>query len=279
MSTTLFPKLLNIAKDPTQGTFIHRVESTRKFFVNAVKFKIYNFRTKGNELRLNHRIKLNVHEKAYYAFRYFTDFDNEMVEEFESFLELTKLCHCFIDVGAHYGIFSLSFSQRPDSTAYALEPSPTAFEILEHHVTANPSSSVRAYSIAASSSDRNINMVPDSSDHLIVSEQGNLGVSIDAITLDDFVLNQKISPDVIKIDVEGYELDVLKGAKQILVDLSPLIFLEIHPDALVKNGASVEEVISLLNDLGYKFFGSRGGKIDKGALSKLTKIIRVVCRK
>ena len=49
-----------------------------------------------------------------------------------------------------------------------------------------------------------------------------------AITLEDFIFKKKIFPNILKIDVEGSELSVVKGAKSYLKIYKPIIFLSIH---------------------------------------------------
>ena len=55
-----------------------------------------------------------------------------------------------------------------------------------------------------------------------------------------------------KIDVEGAEWDLLKGAENILKSRKPILFLSLHPEALAKRGVSTESIISWLREFGYK---------------------------
>ena len=259
---------------------LERVYKAYSFLKNSVVFKILNITTDSNkrEIRISSDLSLKIHDKAYYAFRYFTDFSDEMVEELRSFMILTKSYKCFIDVGSHYGIFSLAFSRSPGSIAYALEPSPEAFEVLKANIMKNPNHCVKPYSFAASSSNEKINMYADTADHFIALSKGGSCISVDAIKLDTFIAEQQIKPDVIKIDVEGYELSVLKGANQLISSYSPLIFLEIHPNEIKDNGGTVKQIVNYLHDLGYEFSNHRDRNIDISRLMKITQTTRVVCR-
>ena len=69
-----------------------------------------------------------------------------------------------------------------------------------------------------------------------------------SINLDNFFSKQKNKPDVIKIDVEGAEMLVLKGMKELLEKRDLILFLEIHGNKLDKFNTTSEEIISFLID-------------------------------
>ena len=80
---------------------------------------------------------------------------------------------------------------------------------------------------------------------------------IDLITIDAFTESTGLKVDFIKIDVEGYELNCIRGAVNTIKDNRPAIFCE----AINKN--ITNEVVSFLSDLGYEGFGSLETDIDK----------------
>ena len=79
-------------------------------------------------------------------------------------------------------------------------------------------------------------------------------VSVNSITLDDFLKSKGVWPDVIKVDVEGAEMNVLMGMRQTLRDCKPILFLEIHPTNLHYFNTSTSEILSLLIENNYKWF-------------------------
>lgn len=58
-------------------------------------------------------------------------------------------------------------------------------------------------------------------------------------------------PDFMKVDVEGYELPVLQGARHILATTHPAIYLEMHGETMNEKRANVRAIVEYLNDAGY----------------------------
>ena len=69
---------------------------------------------------------------------------------------------------------------------------------------------------------------------------------VEIISLDSYSRTQSIKPTFLKIDVEGYESEVLKGATEILQTL-PKLEIEIHTEILDRYGTSVKEIFELIN--------------------------------
>lgn len=85
-------------------------------------------------------------------------------------------------------------------------------------------------------------------------------ILVEAVSLDEFFAERATWPDLIKIDVEGAEYDVLRGARQIIAQHHPVMFVEVHPRLLGNFGASAEQVYAFLRAHGYtiqRFVGHR----------------------
>lgn len=71
-------------------------------------------------------------------------------------------------------------------------------------------------------------------------------------TLDRFCQDNALAPELIKIDVDGYEGKVLRGAHYVLRTVQPVILLELHKDAKQRHGILRRDVVAMLFDAGYK---------------------------
>jgi FkbM family methyltransferase len=73
-----------------------------------------------------------------------------------------------------------------------------------------------------------------------------------SISLDDFMIKSGVIPTVLTMDVEGGELHVLKGAKTILTDVRPQVWISVHLDFMWDlYGETVEELYELMDSYGY----------------------------
>src|SRR5262249_20611045 len=80
---------------------------------------------------------------------------------------------------------------------------------------------------------------------------GALRLEIESITLDQFCGDRAIRPDVLKIDVEGAEMRVLRGAWKLLRTWPLSILCEVHPQQMQHCGSSLEEFRAYLDEAGY----------------------------
>lgn len=73
------------------------------------------------------------------------------------------------------------------------------------------------------------------------------------ITIDDFVKKEGLEPKAIKVDVEGSEFLVLKGAEKTLKKVKPFVWVSIHPDLMQTNHQNTpEDIMQYMNGLGYQ---------------------------
>jgi FkbM family methyltransferase len=146
-----------------------------------------------------------------------------------------------IDCGANVGFFGLWASrQNPGITIYAFEPHPQTFEDLVEHIALNQESArIIAENMAVGGKpgilelelrqDTNMVTIGESFDHQSIR---STAVKIPVITIDEYCALHNLHPSLLKIDVEGYELEVLKGAKLTLPKLAAVI-LEAHSPELL----------------------------------------------
>ena len=172
--------------------------------------------------------------------------------EFQVFLDLAEKKRVFLDIGALYGIYCLSFSCiNPDSLAFGFDPSPVAFDTLKYHGKINRFSNLKLFNLGMGRRNGTLPM-KYAWIHLEITDQKLSGDHVARIiTLDDFVKDEKITPDIIKIDTEGSEYNILKGGADFLSNRAPVIFLEVHSSWLKNIGVSDEMIHGLIKDLGF----------------------------
>lgn len=135
-----------------------------------------------------------------------------------------------LDIGANVGYYSLMASRLvgPEGVVHAFEPSPRNIRYALQHFEINDIKNVCLNECAVSSKSGNARF--DASIDPVtqrISKDG--GIEVKTITVDDYVRQTAIGKvDVIKIDVEGHEIDVLRGAKEVLRYHKPKVFVETH---------------------------------------------------
>ena len=183
-----------------------------------------------------------------------------------------------IDVGANIGAHSLPLAAAvgPSGTVIAVEPTRYAFERLADQISLNKdlAPQIRTHqAMLMSSGGAALAAALPSSWPLAASETGHehhLGVSKPTTgavvtTLDDIVAEHRLSAiDLIKLDVDGYEIEVLQGASKVLNEYSPCIIFEYSPYTLVEKGYSPEELPGILTRAGYRFANLAGEPYPDG---------------
>ena len=157
----------------------------------------------------------------------------------------------FFDICANVGYYTILASKLvgPTGTVVACEPLVRNISFLERHVEANRSKNVRVLAFACSNENSMTSFSPgeNTATGHISTVNGNNGPSVlvPTITVDTMAQKMGLRPNVLKIDVEGAEMDVLRGAGKVLADAHPKIFLSTHSNDLRT------ACLSLLEERGY----------------------------
>jgi FkbM family methyltransferase len=157
-------------------------------------------------------------------------------KELDIFEALAARSSVFLDVGANIGMYSiLGCLASPSLRAYAFEPIAENQAILERNVWSHGlGERVSVQPVAASDRDgaATIRVVEDSGMHSFDLQTGRGSArEVPTMTLDAFTADADLSPDLIKIDVEGHEPAVLAGAVRLFERCSPTVFVEYLADA------------------------------------------------
>jgi len=171
------------------------------------------------------------------------------------------------DIGAHAGFYTLlaSVLVGANGKVFAFEPLPRNLFYLKEHLRLNNITNVTVIEAAVSNFSGLTSFEESSTGYQGgITSQGKLQVN--AVNLDELIARGEIPiPDYIKIDVEGHEKSVLVGAKSMLANAHPTIFLAIHGRPVL------QQCRQLLESLGYKLKALDGNNLAQ--LPKNTEII------
>ena len=214
-------------------------------------------------------VEFNAHDTEVGAFNVFnpdrpeaTDRDPDgMVEEMKAFISITQEKRCLLDIGALFGVFSLVFTRNKDAVAYAFEPSHHAFPILCDHVNSNPNHNIKPMQVFVG--ERSGDLVRCGRDwkHIVANIESSEMITHTSSSIDDMA-SELGSVDCMKIDVESYECQVLRGASKTIDKFKPVIFLECHLLTLGVNRETPQTLMQTIMDLGYEAKTFRGDAID-----------------
>ena len=183
------------------------------------------------------------------------------------------------DVGANAGFLTLRLAKLvPSGKVYAFEPTFYAFSKLEKNLQLNPRLSERIIAVQSFVSFRTSQRpeIKAYASWKIAGRQKALrhrvhgGIeksaeAIPAVSLDDFCKLYEIQRlDLIKIDTDGYELEVLKGAKTTIERFTPAVIFEAGVYLMNQIGIDFSDYLEFFDLLGYCFFDTKsGGEINK----------------
>lgn len=179
----------------------------------------------------------------------------------------------FLDVGSHFGFYSLlaSTAVGPTGQVHAFEPVPDTFAVLKENADRRPN--IQCHNLAVYSEPKTLDFwVQDlwnSSVNFVVNDACQLDDPhvrpgrlrrVEAIKLDDFA-NQHGDVDVVKLDVEGVEGPVLRGMSQLLARRKPIISMEVGDRVNKKtHNERCRDNVQFLLDFGYQAFDYRTGQ-------------------
>lgn len=210
-----------------------------------------------------------VHLHAFKHKGYWYHGKNREFATMQKFSEIINPGDTVIEAGGHIGYISQYFAYLtgPKGAVYVFEPGSNNLPYI--HKNLEKFSNVTLLEKAVASEDGTATFYEETltgqnnslnSDYeYLSSNQENSYVSsevytkeVEVVSLDSFC-GQSVTPDFIKIDVEGFELNVLQGSTEVLKS-KPVIMLEVTKD--------MKKVITLLEEAGYQLFDPDDNKID-----------------
>jgi FkbM family methyltransferase len=156
-----------------------------------------------------------------------------------------------IDIGAHHGYLALLVSTLvgEEGRVFAFEPAPENISLLSKTIEINSGNSIEIVPFAASSESSKVKLSQsNSSTHSVLDlNDESATIEVEAVTIDSFLKESNVKRiDFVKIDVEGHEIEVLKGMKDTIKANLPMIICEIH------NEENWHHFIAFIKDMGYE---------------------------
>ncbi|MFN8625560.1 MAG: FkbM family methyltransferase [Candidatus Binatia bacterium] len=186
------------------------------------------------------------------------DWETVEFESYRAFAAMLRPGDVVYDIGGHIGTYTLVALNGigPSGRVIAYEPHAFTRRYLEQHVRWNGGEDrtlIRRACCGAVRGRAAFYCLPERTEGMsgLVPVEGFSQVLVDVTTLDQEVSILEAIPTVIKIDVEGAEWEVLRGAESTLRKYHPRLALSLHPHALESVGASGGDVLGWLVQLGY----------------------------
>lgn len=180
----------------------------------------------------------------------------------DSLYSLIKPGDVVLDVGTNVGETLLNFARLtgPEGFAYGFEPDERNYRSVSRNIDLNEFKNLHVFNLGVSDSKQTLKLFrvdPHNRgmNHILSDTEAaefNDFTTIDVDTLDNVIADNGIGKvDVVKIDIEGYEMHALRGAKELLTTHKPKLFIEVGYTRLLKNGTSPTEMVAYLNGFGY----------------------------
>lgn len=174
--------------------------------------------------------------------------------------ELVRPGMTVVDVGANLGLYTLFMAGLvgPSGRVIAFEPDPDLVALLRENCASNGAANVEAHGAALGSRpDRMVLqriMLNSGNNHLGTQGRSPLRQPLEVEVAAFDSLLPGVRPDFVKIDVQGWELNVLRGMEGTLKEADPVIYLEFWPEGLRRAGNDPAELYSFGRDLGLKYY-------------------------
>ncbi len=198
------------------------------------------------------------------------DFRRYEAEEIRMMMRVGEDCRTIIDIGANAGFYSISLGKTwPDAQIYAFEPIPSTHRELRRNLILNDVTNVESFNLGLADAPGELTFYFDPTISGATSsaplgdgfETSKVGCTV--TTLDAFVDERQISPDLIKCDVEGGELKTFLGARTVLSRHTPIVFTEMLRKWAARFGYHPNELIEYFAGLGYECYFIAGEVLQR----------------
>lgn len=251
-----------LEKIPLRILYSRFSELIFRWFGKTIKIKTKTFWGENMNIVIPEIVSFHI-----YRYGFFEEDLTKMI------LEYLKPGMIFIDIGTHFGYFTLLglFLVGSKGQVHSFEPTPSTFKILNSNVlnyknvvlnnlaviSKKTTISINDYGVkySAHNSICNARLSQD-----IILKLKPKKYEIKTISIDEYVEKYDIKPDFIKIDAESAEYEILIGSERTINRLKPIISIEVG-DYNVQGIPSSRELIEWLSGKGYRPYEYKEGKI------------------
>lgn len=209
--------------------------------------------------------------------------DPEFGDELGGFLATCRSGMVLLDVGAHYGVFTLAalHAGGPTARVWAVEPSRVCQRLLRLNARSNGiEDRVTIVPKAIGAVEGELPMLTTGAggyDFLVAANETRPdSTQIEMTSISTLAAEIPVSITHLKIDIEGFESEALAGCGDYLRTNQPALFLELHGDILRARGKDPEALLSDLANCGYTRLEHRGHGISTSAAARMP-LARLVC--
>jgi len=181
-------------------------------------------------------------------------------ETFDFFRKNLKPGDIVFDIGAHIGLFSVVASRLVGETGkvYAFEPTPFTRGVLGKVIKLNGCDHNVEIRTEAVSEKKGTAYFFDTgtevsnANSLIETSRSKKKLEVPVTSVDEFVAERGLLVNCLKVDVEGAELQVLRGARKVFTEQRPVARLGLHPEMMAANGHTLEMIWEIIKDYKYR---------------------------
>jgi FkbM family methyltransferase len=182
---------------------------------------------------------------------------------FQRSLELVRSGSVAVDAGAHVGIWSLLAAKR-GARVHAFEPVPETAARLRRHVERNHADGPVVNQVALGAEPGSVPFFAVTEGNTGASsfapEPGSVELPVEVVTLDGYLERA----DVLKVDVEGAELLVFRGARRLLSSAeAPIVFFEVDDELCGRFGTSGRDAKQFVAECGYRIYRWNGSAMTE----------------
>lgn len=208
------------------------------------------------------RYRLDISDYGQYCLYFTVD-----KEPREKLYTLVKDGTTVIDVGTNIGETLLNFARlNTEGKNIGFEPVPATYEKAKQNVELNSFNNIVLVNMGLSDVEETLAFNETNAFHsggifLSRDREGGGGRAVRVTRLDDFVSENEIEDvSLIKVDVEGFEMNVLKGAQETLSKFKPTLFVEVNNRFLTRQSSSAAELLDFLAARGYAIEYAENGE-------------------